>query len=436
MRDVSFTIAVSMAALIVAPIAASAASGWVTTAGGSALVAKGTGTVAGLTAAGLTGGTAKATLATGTNLLEQDAINDAHGLDTIGRINWSSTRDAAWAGFKEGVVEGVFAVIGAGADKAVLKGVQTVTRGAAPVAANAGRARVVLQTALEHAIAGGASGAVIGALEQGVQAAAAGRDLDAILTEMESGFVVGGIAGGALGAGTGALEGAKDAKGLETLRNDQTLEQLYERGEATLRPSEDGSERALDMISKMDPDQRTRFLGRFKESGSKVGNVGVAGKDGDTAGFSSALENIKRQEGSTSSVHEFTNVEWNLPAEMNGDKYFIGVGGWTPHTNYAWMEGLISKQKPVILTHPPSIKNFITEHGDTAFFKHEIDFFLERGYRFDPGYNGAGVARMLPPTQAVGAGKIGDMTGDIVAIPPSLTAMAAAHAKQESQETQ
>lgn len=70
------------------------------------------------------------------------------------------------------------------------------------------------------------------------------------------------------------------------------------------------------------------------------------------------------------------------------------MGGWTPHSNLAWLEGIVRGRTPVVLASP--FAEFYARPG--SWMTREYTYLASRGYRFvRTTLNGQGFGMLLPP---------------------------------------
>ena len=89
---------------------------------------------------------------------------------------------------------------------------------------------------------------------------------------------------------------------------------------------------------------------------------------------------------------------------MNKSGFKFGVHQpWAPQKNFGWLQGIVDSRKPVVLADTPTEAMMATQKlglpstDAPSFFKREIDYLIEKGYRYDPTYSGPGSGRLIPP---------------------------------------
>ncbi|MEL6342829.1 MAG: DUF4157 domain-containing protein [Myxococcota bacterium] len=409
-RDIAFALLAGTAAVAAAPVVGGMVAGGALQLGASSLIANSAGAVASLGTAATVGGLTESGLQgiseVGIALTQADELSLSGVLDAI---DWSAASERTWAAFCRGTLDGVFSLIGMRADQLALQGVQQIGRRLPVLPAISQRTRLILQRTLEHAIAGGASGAGIGALEEGARTAAAGGTGEEIVASMKSGFVIGGAVGGAGGGLAGLHEGWAAGAANQAVEQSPSTPDLVERGrEITRMPEAEDSMLHL-YYEEMDDAARERFAEKARRAGQGA-DVAIIGKDAATFRdrYNAVRDALSKSQAVVTDINAFTKV-W--------------IGGWTPSQNLAWMEGIIDSKAPVVLTHAMTPET-MGAAADPSFFKREIDYFLERGYRWDRGYAGPGVGRLVhPQTPRVTVGRA-DPRDCIVGLVPSVGAIA------------
>lgn len=86
------------------------------------------------------------------------------------------------------------------------------------------------------------------------------------------------------------------------------------------------------------------------------------------------------------------------PAHPKFYQRAMNTGLWNPTANFAWLEGIVQSQKPVVITEAFEGSLLVdVSTGGKSFTAREVEFLINRGYRWDPLYDGPGGGRLIPP---------------------------------------
>lgn len=212
-RDLCFATAVSLAVVLAAPVVAGAAGGVATGALGlsgasaTAFTGASTGAAMGALGAAMEGAGRLTAESIHQEQLVLESLLDEQGslLAAVSAFDFSAIADAGWQGFKSGFLDGVLGTAGMALEKAILAKVAM-----RPVMMGTSVLGTALTRAKEAAIASGASGAIVGGLDGALRTAMNGGSVEEVIQAAETGFVLGGALGAAMGGLGGAWGGARE----------------------------------------------------------------------------------------------------------------------------------------------------------------------------------------------------------------------------------
>ncbi len=476
-QDICFAVAVGYAVVVLAPAAGAAA----TTKFGGGVFVNGTTQLLAATGIGAVGEYGMQTSAEmwnmqlnmGADLWGGKSVDEAWAnIDFKGAWNRMNQKgiDGAW--------DGAFALGGAHADKWVLKGTNKVSNKVSPATPNPSRARVMATSIGTRGSAATLSGGTMGGLEGGIRTVAAGGDADQVWENTKNGSLYGGLFSGLFGTAAG-MGRNQDMNKLCTPASSKDLDELTgQQMNSYLQNNTDPlvqTQRAL--FSHMQPNQRYSSIEPSRAAAADPGkSQAIIGRDRDADYWQTLLEmNGKRpvspQEAPNSSYwkdaqtknrkfnnnpyrhtlnEQFTQTVGKKQGNTTNiyDMTHVGPrGGWNAYKNMGWAQGIADSRKPVVLSEAPIEKNLKYDNSDLpseqnpTFFRVEIDYLLNKGYRLDNGYTGPGKARLIPPTMSGGLGfrsgkkpeLLGYQKDTIIDLPPSMIGLAVSQFKDNKQ---
>lgn len=297
-RDLCFATAVSLAVVLAAPVVAGAAGGVATGALGlsgasaTAFTGASTGAAMGALGAAMEGAGRLTAESIHQEQLVLESLLDEQGslLAAVSAFDFSAIADAGWQGFKSGFLDGVLGTAGMALEKAILAKVAM-----RPVMMGTSVLGTALTRAKEAAIASGASGAIVGGLDGALRTAMNGGSVEEVIQAAETGFVLGGALGAAMGGLGGAWGGVREGMQADQWAQVQEMKQKMNDWLAT-DPERFATEYNR-LVQSMTPQQKAAFetelIGR-RSSGFEHTQSGAAART-DAASATSPIERPERE---------------------------------------------------------------------------------------------------------------------------------------------